>query len=165
MPAQSEVMNDESSRPVSADFDAIWRELAGHFALGDWSVHGPNHCDNVELNGLRLANVTGADVIVVRLFAVFHDAARQNEFEDPQHGQRAAALAEARHGSLFSISPAQLDELLYACTHHHQGFITGRVTAGTCWDADRLDLPRVGIQPHPAKMSTAEGRRLATAGR
>ncbi|HEY4309516.1 MAG TPA: HD domain-containing protein [Pirellulales bacterium] len=146
---------------MSIDFDAIWRELVGVFALGDWSLHGPNHWRNVEANGLKLAAATGADVVVVRLFAVFHDAARQNENHDPEHGERAAGLAQRLHGTRFVVSPEQLQELCYACSFHHRGLVTERVTAGTCWDADRLDLPRVGIQPHPDKMSTSEGKRLS----
>ncbi len=146
---------------AGADFQALWRELAAQFALGEWSLHGPNHWRNVERNGLKVARASGADVLVVRLFAVFHDAARENENHDPEHGQRAAELVRAGHGGHFRLQPEQLAELLYACTHHHQGFTTDRVTTGTCWDADRLDLPRVGVQPHPSKMSTAEGKRLA----
>ena len=38
-------------------------------------------------------------------------------------------------------------------------------TIGTCWDADRLELPRVGIRPDPRYFSTIEGRRRASAGR
>ena len=33
---------------------------------------------------------------------------------------------------------------------------------GTCWDADRLDIGRVGIVPHERYMSTAAGRRRAS---
>ena len=32
-------------------------------------------------------------------------------------------------------------------------------TIGTCWDADRLDIGRVGIIPHERFMSTAAGKR------
>ena len=33
----------------------------------------------------------------------------------------------------------------------------------TCFDADRLDLPRVGITPDPDKMATKEGAEKARA--
>ena len=39
-------------------------------------------------------------------------------------------------------------------------------TVGTCWDADRLHLPRVSIVPDPALLSTQtalEPERLVTA--
>ena len=37
-------------------------------------------------------------------------------------------------------------------------------TIGTCWDADRLDLGRVGIVPQPKFMSTAFAKEVAYAG-
>jgi hypothetical protein len=37
------------------------------------------------------------------------------------------------------------------------------VTIQTCWDADRLDLGRVGIRPDPARMGTEAGKRIAHA--
>jgi uncharacterized protein len=36
------------------------------------------------------------------------------------------------------------------------------VTVSTCWDADRLDLGRVGIEPHPDYLCTAEARHPET---
>ena len=38
------------------------------------------------------------------------------------------------------------------------------VTIGTCWDADRLDLGRVGIIPDEAFMSTDFGKEIARKG-
>lgn len=35
---------------------------------------------------------------------------------------------------------------------------------GTCWDANRLDLDRVGVVPSPEFMSTEFGRQIASAG-
>jgi uncharacterized protein len=34
-------------------------------------------------------------------------------------------------------------------------------TIGTCWDADRLDLGRVGARPDPKYMSTEARKRAA----
>ena len=57
----------------------------------------------------------------------------------------------------------QLDFLVEACRGHHHGTTSESITIGTCWDADRLDLPRVGMSPEEAYMSTPEGKRLARA--
>ena len=146
------------------DFPKIWEQMIAHFSLGDWSLHGPNHWRNVELFGRQLCRLNGADELVVRLFAVFHDAERQNEGHDPDHGQRAAELVESIHGTDFRISATQLDLLLDACRYHHDGLTSSDITIGTCWDADRMDLPRVGIDPNPAKMSTLHGKDYATRG-
>lgn len=121
------------------------------------SVHGLEHWDKVELNGVELAaNTPGADAEVVRLFALIHDCARENEGEDPDHGQRAAVVA----GEMLDgvISDDQLALLQTACRDHESGMTTPDPTIGCCWDADRLDLLRVGIVPEPAMLSTEYGR-------
>ena len=69
------------------------------------------------------------------------------------------------HGELFRIDQASLEILCLACEFHHLGQITNEVTIGTCWDADRLDLPPVGMIPSPDYMSTNEGKIWASAGR
>jgi hypothetical protein len=56
-------------------------------------------------------------------------------------------------------------ELLhYACMRHTDGEQHENATIGTCWDADRLDLGRVGIIPSPELMSTDFGREIAKYG-
>lgn len=150
---------------MQLDFTHIRDVLFEQFTLGDWSLHGPDHWVRVERNGLALARVNGADETVVRLFALFHDSQRHNESYDPEHGQRAAAFARQQHGDLFAVSDDQLTLLCLACEWHHRGAVSDDVTVGTCFDADRLDLPRVGITPDPSKMSTAVGREYARNGR
>ena len=46
-------------------------------------------------------------------------------------------------------------------THHSDGIQEGDATVRTCWDADRLDLPRVGIHPDPERLYTAPARHPA----
>jgi uncharacterized protein len=108
--------------------------------------------------GLRLAECTGADPSVVELFAVFHDACRMNEDRDPDHGRRGAALATSLRGQLFDRPDPAFALLLSACTDHTDGRTEGDVTVQTCWDADRLDLGRVGIPPDPARLCTAAAK-------
>jgi uncharacterized protein len=144
------------------DFEALWAHLAEQFPLGRHSVHGPSHWRRVESNGLRLAAATsGADVVVVRLFAVLHDSRRQNEFTDHEHGLRGGELAQLLRGQLFEITDARFALLYYACAWHERGRTSDDPTIGVCWDADRLDLPRVSIKPIPELMSTAAGKAAA----
>jgi len=49
----------------------------------------------------------------------------------------------------------------YAIRHHVDGDVSDDPTIGTCWDADRLDLGRVGIVPDERYMSTARGKELS----
>ena len=113
-------------------------------------------------NGLRLAGETGAVIEVVQLFAVLHDCRRRNEHTDPQHGPRAAALALSLQGDVFDLSKEHLRLLHRACAGHTHERTHPDVTIQTCWDADRLDLGRVGMTPDPRYLSTPIARRPET---
>lgn len=143
------------------DFGKLWRTVTGQFPLGEDSCHGPEHWRRVEENGLLLAKETGADITVVRLFALFHDCRRENEFTDPDHGKRGADFARELRAVHFPIPDTQFDLLETACIWHTEATLHRDPTIGTCWDADRLDLGRVGIIPDPKFMSTGPGKRLA----
>jgi uncharacterized protein len=117
------------------------------FALTWKGLHGAPHWARVCENGLRLAESTGANTKVVELFAFLHDSRRLNDDSDWEHGKRAATLAQALAGSVFELAPTELEDLLTACHGHSDGLSEGNVTVLTCWNADRLDLGRVGIKP------------------
>jgi uncharacterized protein len=146
------------------DFEAVWERAEDVFALGAHSLHGPDHWRRVEAHGLEIAARSGADLTVVRLFAALHDSMRWTEGGDLEHGHRAAELAAGLQGDVFQLDDKQLELLLEACRHHNLGRVSSHPTIGCCWDADRLDLPRVGIQPDPRFMSTAAGRSFAQNG-
>ena len=138
--------------------DAFIEILSG-YPLKLQSTHGINHWARVFENGRRLAPLTGADGRVVDLFAVFHDSRRKNEGHDPDHGKRGGKLArQLRKRGLIQLTDGQLEQLVHACTHHTAGLTEAEVTIQTCWDADRLDLGRVGITPIPGKLCTDAGR-------
>jgi uncharacterized protein len=65
---------------------------------------------------------------------------------------------------LFDISDEHFNLLSYACSWHAHGHLSDDPTIGTCWDADRLDLGRVGVYPAAQYMSTAFGRDIAMRG-
>ena len=120
-------------------------------------IHGELHWRTVGANGIWLAEpLGGADTLVIFLFALLHDSMRLNDSIDPEHGPRAAAFAGELHAEgVLPAGEAQLELLQYACFEHTNGLVSSDPTVGVCWDADRLDLPRVGIQPDPARFSTA----------
>ena len=108
-------------------------------------VHGLAHWFRVQENGLVLSRFTGADKVVISLFSIFHDACRKNENSDPDHGERGGELAAALRGAVFDCDDTQLSLLYRACAKHTEGLIEDTdITVLTCWDADRLDLPRCG---------------------
>ena len=134
----------------------------------EWrGIHGIAHWERVWENGMQLAEQTGADREVVGYFALFHDARRFNEGRDPDHGRRGAELAAQWRGELFHLHDEAFDQLWFACVHHTDGMTEGDLSVQVCWDADRLDLPRVGIQPEPHRLCTeaAKQRILSDASR
>ena len=125
----------------------------------DWDgIHGLAHWERVRENGLRLAGLTGARTDVVELFAYFHDACRLNDSHDPEHGARGADLARKLAGSVFDLDPEGLFLLAEACAGHTHGETVAEITVATCWDADRLDLARVGRIPRPERLCTDAAR-------
>jgi len=57
-------------------------------------------------------------------------------------------------GVFFNLDPDDLELLAYACEFHTSGLRDGDITVLTCWDADRLDLGRVGLKPIARKLCT-----------
>lgn len=133
---------------------ALIKEILDHYSLPVFGTHGITHWARVYENGLRLASETGANEKVVRLFALLHDSRRRNEALDPGHGKRGAELAKTLRGSFFQVSDHEFELLYEACAAHTDGKTENDITIQTCWDADRLDLGRVSIWPHPDHLCT-----------
>lgn len=123
----------------------------------DWhGIHGAAHWARVMRHGLHLAAQTGADPQVVRLFAVLHDSQRFAEGSDPGHGARAATFVHhlQAEGVLW-LDDTRAGWLAEACRQHSKGGCHANPTIAVCWDADRLDLGRIGIRPDPRRLCTA----------
>jgi uncharacterized protein len=102
-----------------------------------------------------LAKLTGARETVVEAFSFLHDSCRKDDNHDPEHGARAAEFARQLVASKVLILDAgDLELLTIACRWHSHGGVLDDVTICTCWDADRLDLGRIGIRPDPARLCT-----------
>jgi uncharacterized protein len=136
----------------------IVHQILRDYALPWHGTHGVSHWARVLENGLRLAAGTDANAEVVQLFAIFHDARRINEGTDDGHGERGADLAAEVRGTLFDLSDDDFELLYEACAAHTDGLTDADITIQVCWDADRLDLGRVGIIPAPKKLCTAAAK-------
>lgn len=136
----------------------LLRYLRGRFAINWHGHHGANHWVRVRRNGLLLSKTTGANARVVELFAFFHDSCRVNEYSDPDHGTRGAELAIKLRGKFFETTDAEMALLVEACGGHSEGDLDADITVQTCWDADRLDLGRVGIMPSARKLCTGAAK-------
>ena len=122
----------------------------------DWNgIHGYSHWMRVRKNGLFLAKKNKANIEIVELFAFLHDLKRNNNGLDPDHGRRAAEFIKSLKGTFIFLKEEDFDELLFACEKHSAGLIKASVTVQTCWDADRLDLGRVGRKPDSQYLCTS----------
>ncbi len=138
------------------------REFAiKHARTGEESIHGIDHWDRVARKGEAL-HVPDADMEVVLCFAYLHDVERQTDTYDVEHGPKAAKLIDQiREFVLGFLDDRQIGLLKDACTFHTTVLRTGNPTIDTCFDADRLDLPRAYIIPEPDRMATKEGAEKA----
>ena len=122
----------------------------------DSTIHGDDHWRCVAATGLALAaGATQIDRTLVFCFGLLHDTRRLTDGLDVEHGSRAASYArELRDESLLPLDEMRFALLAEALEHHSNGLVSADATTGTCWDADRLHLPRVSIVPDPALLST-----------
>ena len=132
--------------------------LAGNFQLSHNGHHGLEHWMRVLINGRLLAEKNGADLEVVEHFALVHDVMRENENLDLHHGSRAADFVKSIVGTWITLDDQQLHQLMDACRYHSVGRLDRDITVQTCWDADRLDLGRVGTQPKSAYLGSSLAR-------
>ncbi len=145
---------------MTADKSVITREIVDfareHFALAWEGIHGAPHWGRVLHNGMLIADHTGADTKIVQYFAFIHDLDRHMDGSDPLHGPRGADLAiNLADVNIIDVTDDQLRLLTNAIYFHSDGYTDGDPTIITCWDADRLDLGRVGIYPDANRLCTA----------
>jgi hypothetical protein len=112
-----------SRYPTPESLGPLVRAVAPGHHRGGAGSHGLTHWARVLENGLRLAPATGANVTVVALFAVFHDARRLNDGRDPGHGERVrpdwpCTPAAREHGILVWAAQRSL-------ARFEPGFVAG----------------------------------------
>lgn len=150
------------------EMNRIVQSILSEYRLNLRGTHGVWHWLRVRSNGLALADATpDADCEVVELFALLHDSQRFDEYEDLEHGARAAVFVERLSAEgIITLGRARLKTLMKACAGHTIEARSKNPTIGCCYDADRLDLSRLGDAPDDRYMSTKasadpELRRLA----
>jgi peptidoglycan hydrolase-like protein with peptidoglycan-binding domain len=125
--------------------------------------HGPKHWRDVAHMGLaQIKAGVPADPDVLVTFAALHDTQRWDEWQDPEHGPRAADLADElrEDGFLDYLSDEQFQKLTTALETHNGSPGDPDVTIGAALDADRYTLWRVGQEPDFKYMSGAENGHL-----
>ena len=152
--------------------DAAARVLGDHAQNAASPWHGRDHWERVYRNARVITDAEGRQDVfrVAGYFALIHDCERENDQRDPEHGIRAARYAtKLRSDGLVSdLTDEEFGALYTALALHDKGFTlppspdTGYVTIAVCWDADRLDLGRVGKQPDPRFLTTRAAKQRAS---
>ena len=126
-------------------------------------VHGLPHWTRVWFHGRQLAQALNVDPAVLVWFAYLHDSQRHNEYIDPEHGFRAAdfAVQLRKEGVITELSGSDFERLCEAMRLHSDGLTEADAALQACWDADRLDLLRVGIVPLAKRLCTEHARKPA----
>lgn len=133
--------------------------VQSRWTLGE--LHGIKHWDRVYENGRKLLTPE-VNELVVALFAYLHDSCRMNDGEDCIHGPHAAQFIDSiRQSNLSEVTDEEIELLKEACRLHTTAHRTGNPTIDACFDADRLDLWRVGITPDPDRLATEKGKKIA----
>lgn len=152
-------------RQVIMKYDELWKEVSERKRSASSPIHGLTHWRRVFENGLIIANETGANIDLVELFALFHDSCRLNDGRDHNHGRRAADWVESMKSDFPYLSEDIFQFLLEALRDHTHVKNTDNIHIAACWDADRLDLGRVGMTPKEEFMNTDIGRIIAMKGK
>ena len=105
--------------------------------------------------GIRLLRDSGEGIpTLVLTFALFHDSMRLHDGGDSQHGVRAAAFLRSVPQELIRIPADGMDVVTSALEQHSGAKTSSEPSTAICWDADRVNLWRLGIEPHPQYLST-----------
>lgn len=124
--------------------------------------HGPDHWMRVMRHSVAASRSLGISPLVPYIFGLVHDSKRMSDDLDPEHGPRAAAFVREQRESLFAfLSDADIERLALACDQHSDGVTHGEAHVLACFDADRLDLGRVGICPDPLYLCTSYAKQSA----
>ena len=144
--------------------------------------HGPAHWARVNHFGQELARLNGLPLDAkqcVSVFAWVHDLARTDDGGGNQHAIEGASYFDVVRPVVFpNLKKNQVEIVQTAIFFHSDGMPAESAyyrglfdhldgdeneiitTVGCCWDADRLDLIRLGIQPQAQSMSTEYWERV-----
>lgn len=139
-------------------------------------LHGPAHWTRVQRFGRELATLCQLnewESRCIEVFALTHDLGRIDDGRDKQHPIAGNELFISNSTNLFpDLDYQQIEIIRTAVLHHSDGITAGKAfelgifdhinhdeeaiieMMGCCWDADRLDLLRLYMDPDPKYMST-----------
>ena len=122
-------------------------------------LHGIPHLRRVASTAGRLAAAVGEDVEAAVIAGFLHDCARVHDGGGTRHAHDSADLAKEILATFYPHVDS--DRLCDGIAHHADGTVTDDPLIGSLWDADRLDLIRLGRETRPHLLSTGLARRVA----
>jgi uncharacterized protein len=127
-------------------------------------IHGVSHWSRVWVHGQFVAATLQVNPSFPAWFAFLHGSQRRNDDgTDPQHGPRAAdfAVGLRNEAVVTELDNREFEHLCEAMRLRSNGHTLAEPAIQTCWDADRLDLARVGLEPHPRYLSSPHAKQTA----
>ena len=139
--------------------------VKNNFKLDFYGAHGIYHWQRVYKNTQILSTHYKINSPVFELFSLFHDSKRENEYSDIYHGFRASEFVkELLEKKEIILNENDTNRLLYAIANHtisdENNPLFNDLIVQICFDSDRLDLGRVGIEPEEKYMITEFGKKL-----
>lgn len=123
-------------------------------------IHGPVHWNMVGLTAGILLASNGHNPLIGTYFGMLHDCCREDDFQDPGHGLRAAALTRTIRNKI-RLDDEEFGKLVRAMEIHDTSDTPGEGSIeGCCLDGDRLDLGRCGIRLDTDYISTPQAHDL-----
>lgn len=141
--------------------DQILQKIQADTTSDRQSIHGDRHWKRVAQFGRLIAEQEQLNERVLVLFGYFHDCQRLNDGTDPEHGPRAAQYVAVFPKELLGLTSSETNQLMMACHYHTHECETDDPVIRACWDADRLDLLRIGVLPDPTRLSTNTAKKLS----
>ena len=110
----------------------------------DFGMHGlRTHTQSVVFRGIDYALYLNQNPLPVVFACAFHDIARTNNGNDPEHGRRAVPIASEIMKNLpkkYQITDSEKSAILYAIENHTDGMYAPEYISGCLWDADRTRM-------------------------
>jgi molybdenum cofactor biosynthesis enzyme MoaA len=90
-----------------------------------------------------------------------HDIGRIDDNDRKrEHALKGSLIAKSILKKYFREYGIDHEKIIYAIKHHSDGTISDDPLIGTIWDADRLDLGRIGVKINPTLLSTAAAKKI-----
>lgn len=135
------------------------KKILINFRLDFYGVHGFPHWCRIIDNGLYLSKFYDIDMDIIISFVFFHDIERVFDEYDYQHGVRGGKFF-MENKSLLSITDKQAAIIFEASCGHTDIHHSDNLNIVACWDSDRHDLMRVGIQPQSPFLNLKKSKEI-----